>query len=153
MSISSTFYACIFRTKFLTKPECNKKKLPKRHLYEKFVRKNVDEIDTFRQFHQRFFMRFFRTNVILAAFSSYVPALSKILYEKCARNTLTKLTPSSRWLVVHCGFVPYLIFYYSTFTTFYGTFSKIIFYLFEKVTKFSNGGTFFLQPFQIECNA
>ena len=28
-----------------------------------------------------------------AAFSSYVLALSKILYEKCARNTLMKLTP------------------------------------------------------------
>ncbi len=55
---------------------------------------NVDEIDTYSQFHQRFFAHFFHTNIISAAFSSYVLALSKILYEKCGCNTLMKLTPS-----------------------------------------------------------
>jgi len=44
------------------------------------------------QFHQRFFKRFFPTNVVSAAFSCYVLALSKNLYEKCARKTLMKLT-------------------------------------------------------------
>ncbi len=31
---------------FLPKPKCNQKKLLKQRSYEKFVRKNVDEIDT-----------------------------------------------------------------------------------------------------------
>ncbi len=49
------------------------------------------------QIHQRFFARFFRTNVVSAAFSSYVLALSKISYEKCARKTLMKLTPGLKF--------------------------------------------------------
>ncbi len=45
-SISSTFFARVFCTNFLPKPKRNKKKLPKRCSYKKFVRKNVDEIET-----------------------------------------------------------------------------------------------------------
>jgi hypothetical protein len=40
-----------------------------------------------------FFACFFHTNVVSAAFSSYVPALSKISCKKCARKTLMNLTP------------------------------------------------------------
>ncbi len=48
---------------------------------------------TFRcQFHQRFYLRIFLTNVISAAFSRYVLALNKLLYEKCAHIMLMKLT-------------------------------------------------------------
>ncbi len=39
-----------------------------------------------------FFARFFRTNVVLTAFSSYIPALPKNLYEKFVHITLMKLT-------------------------------------------------------------
>jgi len=39
-----------------------------------------------------FYVRIFCTNVVLAAFSSYVLALSKNLNEKHARLTLMKLT-------------------------------------------------------------
>jgi len=39
-----------------------------------------------------FYVRIIHTNVILAAFSSYILALSKNLYKKCARKTLMKLT-------------------------------------------------------------
>ena len=47
---------------------------------------------TFRcQFHQRFYVRIFRTNVVLAAFSRYILALNKLSYEKCARIMLMKL--------------------------------------------------------------
>ncbi len=45
------------------------------------------------QFHQHFYAQIFCTNVILAAFSSYVLALAKNLYEKCTRKMLMKLTP------------------------------------------------------------
>ncbi len=48
------------------------------------------------QFHQRFYVRFFRTNIISAAFSSYVLALAKNLYKKRARLTLMKLTAEGR---------------------------------------------------------
>jgi len=44
------------------------------------------------QFHQRFYVQIFHTYVFLAAFSSYVLALAKNLYEKFARSTLMKLT-------------------------------------------------------------
>ncbi len=39
-----------------------------------------------------FYVQIFCTNVVLAAFSSYVLALSKNLYEKHARLMLMKLT-------------------------------------------------------------
>ena len=51
---------------------------------------------TMCQFHQRFFARFFRTNVVLAAFSSYVLALSKNSYEKRTRKMLMKLTAGEK---------------------------------------------------------
>ncbi len=38
--------------------------------------------------------KFFVQKPVLAAFSSYVLALAKNLYEKCARLTLMKLTPA-----------------------------------------------------------
>ncbi len=40
-----------------------------------------------------FYAQIFRTNVILAAFSSYILALGRNLYEKFARKMLMKLTP------------------------------------------------------------
>jgi hypothetical protein len=43
---------------------------------------NVDEIDTSRQFDQHFFARFFRTDVVLAAFSSYILALAPKFVQK-----------------------------------------------------------------------
>jgi len=52
VSISSTLYECIFGTNVVSAAfssymyvPCTWKKLPKRRSYEKFVRKNVDEID------------------------------------------------------------------------------------------------------------
>ncbi len=54
---------------------------------------NIDEIDTRCQFHQRFYVRIFRTNVVSAAFSSYVLALAKNLYKNCANLMLMKSTP------------------------------------------------------------
>ncbi len=45
------------------------------------------------QFRQRFYVRIFCTNVVSAAFSSYVLALSKNSYEKRVRKMLMKLTP------------------------------------------------------------
>jgi hypothetical protein len=38
-----------------------------------------------------FYIQIFRTNIILAAFSSYILALAKKLYKKGARKTLMKL--------------------------------------------------------------
>jgi len=51
---------------------------------------------TSSQFHQHFYVQIFRTNVVSAAFSSYVLALSKNSYEKFARFTLMKLTPGGK---------------------------------------------------------
>ena len=51
-SISSTLYARIFCTNFSPKQNATRhvtrEKLPNKCLYEKFVRKNVDEIDTLK---------------------------------------------------------------------------------------------------------
>ncbi len=44
------------------------------------------------QFHQRFYVRIFRTKVVSAAFSRYVLALNKLSYEKRASIMLMKLT-------------------------------------------------------------
>ncbi len=43
------------------------------------------------QFHQRFYVRNFCTNVVSADFSSYVLALANFFYKKCAKITLMKL--------------------------------------------------------------
>ncbi len=43
------------------------------------------------QFHQRFYVQIFHTNGISTAFSSYVLALAKKLYKKCACLILMKL--------------------------------------------------------------
>jgi len=52
---------------------------------------------TFRcQFHQHFYVQIFHTNVVSAAFSRYVLALNKLLYKKCARIMLMKLTPGQQ---------------------------------------------------------
>ncbi len=45
-----------------------------------------------------FYVHIFHTNIILAAFSSYVLALAKKLYKKCARIMLMKLIKGSNWL-------------------------------------------------------
>ncbi len=138
VSISSTFYMCLFCGYFcakkFTKPNVSREKLFNLLLYKKltckmlmkltagvnfiniftyecrfssffqlhfgfeqtFIQKivvfNVDEIDCRCQFHQHFYVRIFRTNVVSAAFSSYVLALAKNLYKKCARKMLMKLT-------------------------------------------------------------
>jgi len=39
------------------------------------------------------YVQIFRTNIVSAAFSSYVLALAKNSYEKCAQKMLVKLTP------------------------------------------------------------
>jgi hypothetical protein len=44
------------------------------------------------QFHQRFYVRIFRTNIVSAAFSSYILALAKNLYKKREQKMLMKLT-------------------------------------------------------------
>jgi len=44
------------------------------------------------QFHQHFFVQIFCTNILSAAFSNYVLALAKKLYEKRARKTVMKST-------------------------------------------------------------
>ncbi len=43
------------------------------------------------QFHQCFYVQIFRMKVVWAAFSSYILALAKNLYEKCAQKMLMKL--------------------------------------------------------------
>jgi hypothetical protein len=53
---------------------------------------NVGDMDTWGQFHQRFYVQTFHTNVISAAFSSYVLGLAKNSYKKCAHKMLMKLT-------------------------------------------------------------
>jgi len=58
LSISSTLYAHIFCTNFLTKPERNQKKLPKQRSYEKFVHKTLMKLTPVVNF----------TNILLAAF-------------------------------------------------------------------------------------
>ncbi len=83
-----------------------------RFIHAFFVRKferrakNVDQIDSKSryqallmtrtdnrcQFHQHLYVRIFRRNVVLAAFSSYDLALVKNSYEKCARKMLMKST-------------------------------------------------------------
>ena len=47
---------------------------------------------TWGQFHQRFYVQIFCTDVISAAFSSYILALAKNSYKKCVCLTLMKLT-------------------------------------------------------------
>jgi len=44
------------------------------------------------QFHQRFYVQIFCTNVASAAFFSYILALAKNSNKKCAQKTLMKLT-------------------------------------------------------------
>ncbi len=55
------------------------------------------------QFHQCFYVRIFRTNVISAPFSRYILALNKLSYEKCARIMLMKLTAGVNFTNVLCG--------------------------------------------------
>jgi hypothetical protein len=66
----SSFFTHILVPK-ITKLKRKQKKAAQRL----FVQKNVDEFHTCGQFHQNFYVQFFCTNVVLAAFSSYVPAL------------------------------------------------------------------------------
>ena len=58
------------------------------------------------QFHQRFYVQIFRTNVGSAAFSSYVLAFEKNLYEKCAKTMLMKLTVGLNFVnILHIAFM------------------------------------------------
>ncbi len=60
------------------------------------------------QFHQRFFLRaFFRTNIVSAAFSSYVFALAKNSYKKRAKKTLVKLTTGDNFTNILCAHFSY----------------------------------------------
>ncbi len=68
-----------------------RKKLPKRRLFKKTRAFNIDEIDGRCQFHQRFYIQIFHTNVVLAAFSSYILDLAKNSYKKLVHLTLMKL--------------------------------------------------------------
>ncbi len=52
---------------------------------------DVDEIDICHQFHQCFFTCFFHTNVVLAAFSSYVLALTPKFRTKNARVNVDEI--------------------------------------------------------------
>jgi len=51
-----------------------------------------DELFTQVSISSTFYVQIFRTDVVLAVFSSYVLALAKKLYKKCAHITLMKLT-------------------------------------------------------------
>jgi len=57
------------------------------------MQKNVAEIRC--QFHQHFYIQIFRTNVVLAVFSSYMYVEKRRSYEKFVRLTLMKLTQGS----------------------------------------------------------
>jgi len=52
VSISSTFYACIFLTKVCSKPNSKQRKAAQKTFMQKTCAKNVDEIDSKWQFHQ-----------------------------------------------------------------------------------------------------
>ncbi len=54
------------------------------------------------QFHQRFYVQIFR--IILAAFSRYVLALNKLLYEKRGHIMLMKLTEGLILVPIKCVF-------------------------------------------------
>ncbi len=64
-----------------------------------FVRKNraynVDEIDTYRQFHQRFFARFFHTIVLFGSFSSYVSAWCQKFVQKTRAKNVDEIDTCS----------------------------------------------------------
>jgi len=51
------------------------------------------------QFHQHCYVQIFCTNVVSAAFSSYVLALAKNSYKKCSRKMLMKLTKRRTFFV------------------------------------------------------
>jgi hypothetical protein len=61
---------------------------------------NVDEIENRCKFHQHFYVQIFRTNVILAAFSSYFLALAKNSNEKRMRKMLMKLTAGKTHILI-----------------------------------------------------
>ncbi len=49
------------------------------------------------QFHQRFYVQIFRTNLVSAAFSSYVLALAKKLNEKHAQKNVDEIDGRSQF--------------------------------------------------------
>ncbi len=67
-----------------------------------YCSENVELIDSRCQFHQRFYVQIFHTNIISASFSSYVLALAKNLYKKRAHKTLMKLMVGHNNLWVDC---------------------------------------------------
>ena len=59
------------------------------------------------QFHPHFYLQIFCTNVVLADFSSYILALAKNFYKKCAHLTLIKLTVGGNFInILHALFSP-----------------------------------------------
>ncbi len=66
---------------------CTQKKLLKQCSYEKFVRKNVDEIDNRSHIHQRFIRTFF----IRKCFFAKTQLEKSLSYEKGTHKTLMKL--------------------------------------------------------------
>jgi len=83
----SLFY-CLISLK--TKPQFNALSLL--HRCKNAISNSIKHgYDTRCQFHQRFYIQIFCTNVVLSAFSSYVLALAKNLYEKRPQKTVMKL--------------------------------------------------------------
>jgi len=52
------------------------------------------------QFHQHFYVQFFCTNIVLAAFSSYILTLAKNSYEKCAQKMLLILINGVNFIII-----------------------------------------------------
>jgi len=61
-----------------------------RNFQSKYVASFI--LSSWCQFHQHFYLRIFHTNIVSAAFSSYVLALAKNSYEKHPHKTLMKCT-------------------------------------------------------------
>ncbi len=86
-------YGCIFW----------QKQIAKKLLANKMLLKSTTGINFINVFCTLFFVQ----KSFLAAFSSYVLALAKKLYKKCARLTLMKLTAAGRSHLWHFDFQPF----------------------------------------------
>ncbi len=83
-SISSTLNARIFCTIFFCQSQnVNRKSCQNAIRTKKFVRKNVDEIDTWGLLHQHFTCAFFIRKSFEQIISAKSLALNELLYKKC----------------------------------------------------------------------
>jgi len=71
---------------------------------------NVDKIATCSQFCQHFYVRIFRTNVILAAFSSYIPALASKFRTKNARLNVDEIDTWRRSVLKRVAYIASRVF-------------------------------------------